>query len=118
MNISTKQYAKALYDLTKEKNEKDINSIVLKFIIKKFSEIYNKENGIVECEVISAREIGDKQAEEIDSFIKNKYKAKKVSLTKKIDEKIKGGIILRVGDELIDGSVSKKLKKLSVLLKK
>jgi len=131
--ISAKQYAEALYELTRGKTEEKINSVVSDFakelrkqrklkladnILNKFSGICNKENGIVEVEVISARKINEYQEEKIKSFIKDKYEAKEVCLARKIDKKIKGGIILRVGDEIIDGSVSRKLKNLSVLLKK
>lgn len=133
MKISAKQYAKTLQELTRGKNEEDIDSVILRFakelrkqrklklvddIINKFSNIYNKENEIVEVEIISARELNEEQADEIRSFIKDKYEAKEVMLNKKIDEKIKGGVILRIGEDVIDGSVSKKLKDLSVLLKK
>jgi F-type H+-transporting ATPase subunit delta len=133
MKINSKQYAKVLYELTKDKSEKEIDSVVLDFskelrkqrklkmmddIMSKFSDIYNKENRIVEVEVISAREIEEGQVKEISSFVKEKYGAKEVILDKKIDEKIKGGIILRIGDEIIDGSISKKIKNLGVLLKK
>lgn len=133
MKITTKQYAKALLELTKDKREDEIDSIVLKFskelkrqkklkdadeILDRFSEIYNKESGIIEVEIISAREINDDQVDKIKSFIKDKYEAKKVMITKKIDEEIKGGIILKIGDEVIDGSISKKLKNLNLALKK
>lgn len=133
MKISAKQYAKALQELTRGKDEKDIDSAVLSFakelkkqrklklvgdIVNKFSDIYNKENGIAEADVISAREIDGEQMEKIKSFVGNKYEVKEVIINKKIDESIKGGIIIRVNDEVLDGSVSKKIKNLNNLLKK
>lgn len=133
MKISAKKYAKALHELTKDKENGEIDSIVLNFakelkkkrkinslndIVANFSDIYNEANGIVECEIVCAREIGTNQIDEIKDFIKNKYNAKEVIDSVSIDESIKGGIILKIGDEIIDGSVLKKLKNLNILLKK
>jgi len=132
MKISSKQYAQTLFELTQDKSENDIDNVVRKFaevlkknkqmklfadIIKKFSDSYNKENGIVELEVISAREISEEQIEKIKDFVKDKYKARKVLLVKKIDQKIKGGIILKVGDEILDECVNRKLQELGRMLK-
>ncbi|MFA6790519.1 MAG: F0F1 ATP synthase subunit delta, partial [Parcubacteria group bacterium] len=84
MRISAKQYSKALYDLTKGKDEKELDSIVFNFaselrrrrklnlsddIMKIFSEIYNKENRIMEAEIVSAREIGNEQMIGIKNFL-------------------------------------------------
>ncbi|MDD3498180.1 MAG: ATP synthase F1 subunit delta [Candidatus Moranbacteria bacterium] len=132
MRISAKQYSKALYDLTKGKDEKELDSIVFNFaselrrrrklnlsddIMKIFSEIYNKENRIMEAEIVSAREIGNEQMIGIKNFLKNKYGADKVILDPKMDKNIKGGIIIRMGEDIIDGSILKKMKKLNNLLK-
>jgi len=45
----------------------------------------------------------------IKTYIINKYSAKEVGIKNIIDEKIKGGIILQVGDEMMDASVRKQL---------
>ena len=42
--------------------------------------------------------------------MKEKYKAKEVVIKNKIDENIKGGIIIKVGDEIVDASISGKLR--------
>ncbi len=49
----------------------------------------------------------------IEKFVAEKYGAKKVVLDNKIDEKIKGGIIIKVGSRIIDLSLSGSLSKLS-----
>ncbi|MFA4818059.1 MAG: F0F1 ATP synthase subunit delta [Parcubacteria group bacterium] len=45
-------------------------------------------------------------------YVSNKYKAKEVAIKNKIDENIKGGIIIKIGDEIIDGSLSARLNSL------
>ena len=127
MKISTQQYAKTLLELTENKTEKEISGIVLRFaevlqkdgqikntakIIEKFSEVFNAKHGIVEASVTSSRELSSDKVYQVEKFIKEKYLAKKVIVKNIVDEKIKGGIIIKVGDEVLDGSVSAQLKKL------
>lgn len=88
-----------------------------KKIIEKFNGIYNRKNGIIEAEVATARELESSQVHKVESFIKEKYKAKEVVIKNKIDESIKGGIIIKIGDEIIDASLKNSLTNLSKLLK-
>ena len=133
MKATSKQYAEALYEITKEKSDQEIDSAISSFvkdlrkngkvkdlneIIARFSEVYNKKNGIIEAEVVSAKELSGDQNSEVKTFIKEKYSAEKVIMNNKVDENIKGGIIIKVGDEIIDGSISNKLNKLKIFLKK
>ncbi|PIR73408.1 MAG: ATP synthase F1 subunit delta [Candidatus Moranbacteria bacterium CG10_big_fil_rev_8_21_14_0_10_35_21] len=145
MKITATQYAKTLYELTNEKSHEEIDGIVLNFakflvnarkakmipkIVEKFSEIYNKGNGIVEVEATTSRKLSGSQVIKLEEFIKEKYppaslyealragKIEKVEINNVINEKIQGGIIIRVGDEVMDGSVSAQLKNLKIQLAK
>lgn len=133
MKITIIQYATTLYELTQDRNKSEIDSIAKKFtallikngqlkmarkIIEKFNGIYNQKNGIIEAEVATARKLESSQMHKVESFIKEKYKAKKVVINNKINESIKGGIIVKVGDEVIDASISGKLKRLASSLEK
>ncbi len=127
MKISAKQYAQTLYELTRDKSAGDIDSVIVKFIkllkenrqlkmlagiIKRFSEIYNKENGIAEVEVISRRKLSENQIDKIKDFILQKYQSKEIILKNSENKNIKGGVIIKVGDEVLDGSVVGKLIRL------
>ena len=131
MKINISQYAQTLLDLTDGKSEQEILDIVAKFaeqlkkdgqlknadkIMEKFSEIYNKKNGIVKAEVVTRYKLQDEKLKEIESYIKTKYEAKSVELVEVINEDIKGGIVIRVGDEVLDASVGGQLEKLRKLL--
>ncbi|KKP68099.1 MAG: hypothetical protein UR66_C0008G0007 [Candidatus Moranbacteria bacterium GW2011_GWE1_35_17] len=131
MKISTKQYAQALYELTLEKSESEVNIVVEKFvkelaknnnvklaskIIDKFQEIYNRENGIIEASVTSAEKLEKSQMEKIEKYLLDKYKAEKVILSNEIRKEIKGGIILRVGEDILDESIIKKVNNLKTFL--
>lgn len=124
MKITTTQYAKTLNEAVKDKSQKEIPEIISGFvkiliknnqiknsgkIIAKFGDIYNKENGIIEAEVVSREVLNNMLSNKIESFVKEKYQAKEVVLKNIVDEKIKGGIVIKVGDELMDASIGKQL---------
>ena len=127
MKISTTQYAKTLHESVIDKPQKEISEVISEFvkilsknnqlknsgkIIDKFSDIYNQEKGIVEAEVVTKHKLESSQIHKIKSYIKERYSAKNVILKNIIDEKIKGGIVIKVGDELMDASVAKQLRDL------
>ncbi len=127
MKVTAQQYAKTLLELTDGKTEQTVSDVVKKFaevlkkdgqiknagkIIEKFSEVYNAKHEIVEADVTSSRELSRDKINQIENFVKDKYSAKEVIVKNIIDEKIKGGIIIKVGDEVLDGSVSAQLKRL------
>ncbi len=127
MKISSKQYAQTLFELTVGKSADEIDRVVVQFfnklkdnghlklleaIIKKFVAIYNKENAIVQVQVITKSGIDQTTREQVEKFIKKKYQAKEAVLENIIDENIKGGIIIKTENEIWDGSVARKLREL------
>ena len=133
MKISSLQYAKSLYESVQEITPEEAGEIVsglvkilfkknqlrLKSeIIQKFEAIYNRENKIIKVEIITREKLADETKSKLENYIKNKYEANEVFLKEEIDEKIKGGIILKVGDDRIDFSVAKQLKNLKQAITK
>lgn len=131
MKISTKQYANALYELTEGKDESQIDDLITKFVaqmkkmgdikkakevVNQFEAIYNKKNGIVKAVVTTTRKLTDTENDEVIEFIKKKYNVANVEMDTVIDKNIKGGIIIKVGDEVLDGSVNGRLNKLKLSL--
>jgi len=133
MKITTNQYAQALFEATAEKSQKEISHIIINFvkalaknsqlklktdIIKKFQEIYNREKAIIEVEIISRDETSENLRKYLIEYISNKYSVKKVVLKTKLDKSIKGGIIIKIGNEIIDGSVKHQFIELKKILEK
>ncbi len=127
MKLSTRQYAQALYELTKDKPESEASVVIEKFvktlkrngllnkmedIIKKFVEIFNKENNIIEAKIVTSRKLDGKELDNVKNFLLKKYGAEKIEMKTKVDENLKGGIKIVVGEEIIDNSVSGRLQKL------
>ncbi|MEI7621198.1 MAG: ATP synthase F1 subunit delta [Candidatus Moraniibacteriota bacterium] len=131
MKISTQQYTQALLDLTDGKSEQEILSVLAKFaeqlkkdgqlknadkIVEKFADLYNSKNGIVVAQITTSQKVENLNIKEIEDFVQRKYDAKKVELKIVVDENIKGGIVIRVGDEVLDASVGGQLEKLKKVL--
>ena len=71
--------------------------------------------GRVEAEVISATAVSDAQLTEIASALKKRL-GRDIDLSTRIDPALIGGIVIRAGDLVIDGSVQGKLHALATHL--
>jgi len=131
MKITARQYSETLYDLTENKSEKEVSAVVASFIkqiarnndlkfsnkiIEKFNEIYNQKNGIVEAEITTREKVSTEVSTKVSNYVSKEYKAKEVVLINKVDKKIKGGIVIKVGDEILDASLKSHLTSLNKLL--
>lgn len=131
MKITSKQYAQTLYDFTDGQSQSEIEKSVADFarhiyknrklklaekIIEQFGKIYNKEKNIIEAEVVSRQKLDEAFVKKVKHYIKEKYQAKEVVLKNIIDESVKGGMIVKVGDEVIDNSVRERLNELKNIL--
>ncbi|KKT24702.1 MAG: ATP synthase subunit delta [Parcubacteria group bacterium GW2011_GWA2_43_9b] len=131
MKIKPKQYAIALLEELEGKKTTQITAAIDNFvrlladkndlgladkIIVEFNKIWNGTEGIVEGEIILAREASKKTLDELDSYIKKITSAKKVSLVEKIDAGILGGAIVKYGDKVMNMSLRNRLNELKIQL--
>jgi len=78
--------------------------------------IYRAEaEGKGEAEVISALALTGKQEQAITETLKSKL-GRDVSITTKTDESLIGGVIIKAGDTIIDGSMKSQLESLAISL--
>lgn len=80
----------------------------LKSIELTFKQLLNDKNNIIEGTVISAIPISDDKVKQLEENLSKKYN-KNVTLENKVDETILGGVIVRLGNTQIDGSVKSRL---------
>lgn len=80
-----------------------------------FQELALAEMGIVRADVTTAAPI-DKAAEAAIKAQLTTIVGKQVEIRTHVDESIIGGVVARVGDQLIDGSVSNQLRRLRTRL--
>lgn len=126
IRIKPKQYAELLYEITKGKTAEQIPAILSEFvltlrkkhhtkylhqIISFFRKIYNSEHNILEVYVESAEVLDDETSQIIKTYVENKYPSKEIVFIKKVSPALKGGVMVRTEDEMIDGSVLKNIIK-------
>jgi F-type H+-transporting ATPase subunit delta len=78
-------------------------------------ELHRVRSGIVTATVTTAADIRPEQAASVEAVLQDLAKAR-VETTYKTDESIRGGMIVRIGDLVYDGSVARGLARLRELL--
>ena len=88
----------------------------LSFIISRFVSINAEKRGEVLADVTSADELSDKQKNEIKDQLRS-ILGQKLSVNYKINKKIIGGLVVKVGSTMIDSSLASKINKLNIAMK-
>ena len=68
--------------------------------------------GSIDAEIISAYAVSEAQRSKVSESLKQRL-GREINLSVTIDESLVGGVIIRAGDMVIDGSVRGKLEKLA-----
>ncbi len=71
--------------------------------------------GTLKAEVVSAYPLSEEQQRKIAAALQARY-GRAVSITSQIDKSLLGGVIIRAGDSVIDGSARGQLAKLAIAL--
>ena len=80
----------------------------LKSIELTFKELLNDKHNIIEGTVISAIALTEKQVKELEEKLSKKYN-KNVTLENEVDRSILGGVLVRLGNTEIDGTIRTRL---------
>jgi F-type H+-transporting ATPase subunit delta len=78
----------------------------------RFVELANEERGIAEAKVYSIRPLTDEEREAVSSSFAAKVGKKSLRIENIVDTEILGGIKLRIGNRIFDGSLRGKLDRL------
>src|SRR5690625_3726069 len=81
-------------------------------IVDQYVHLYNEAHGMATATVYSVRPLTDDEKESLESSFKQKLQKDSITLINKIDEQLIGGVRIRVGNTIYDGSISGKLKKM------
>ncbi len=124
MKFTVKQYAQSLYEVLTDSNPKDHDRVIENFIsilktnedlsayekiVNEVDELFQTDSETSKIEVTAANEksITPGLLKELNKLAKGKSE-----ITTKVDDKIIGGVIIRVDDQLIDASISTQLQNL------
>ncbi len=81
----------------------------LEHIMIDYLKLYYSENNILKVEAIFAVKPSNNQEENLLKRLKKKY-LKDIKMSVKVDKSILGGGILKIGDEIIDGSLKRQFE--------
>jgi F-type H+-transporting ATPase subunit delta len=82
-----------------------------------FEALRAQEQASLEVEVISAYSLDDAEQTRLIETLGRRFE-REIRLTSRVDESLLGGVVIRAGDTVIDGSVRGKLEKLSESLQR
>ena len=109
---------KRAFDFVSEEALRIVNYIVKKgrlslipYIKEEFLKIYYTENDKLPITAIFAKELSEEQKDKLIKKLESKYK-KKVVLNVKVDESLIGGGIVKIRNEVIDGSIKHQIEAL------
>ncbi|MFA6386247.1 MAG: F0F1 ATP synthase subunit delta [Candidatus Paceibacterota bacterium] len=125
--VSIKNLATAIYESSCGKEGKELDVLMTdcaKLIADKhllgkseqllsaLEKIIDKEYGVTRATITSKIKLSTKIKEEVEEFIKKRYKTKEVILELKEDPNALGGIKIEIGDEVIDTTLRARLNQL------
>lgn len=126
MRFSAKQYAKALMDVLSDTDPKDTDKVLDNFartlsensdlrlydqIAEEFHKLELAQQGIRQVEVKSAKPL-NRENEKIILEELNKLVKGRIELKKSIDERLIGGVVIQMEDQVLDASVKNQLEQL------
>jgi len=123
---TTTQYAKALYELTRELKGEKMHEAVTEFvkmlardhklkqgtgIVSAFISYAKKMEGTIPLTVVTARKIAEKELIKIGDAI-----SKNSEVTDEVDANILGGVIVKTDEMILDGSIKRQIERLKFAL--
>ncbi len=127
MKATPKQYAQTLFESVRDASEEESLKVLNNFskilisnnqvsqlekILSFFNDIWNKENDILEAEIITVRELSKDDLADIEKFVIEKANGKKVDIKTVVNKDLKGGFVVRLGDEIFDSSLKNRISSL------
>jgi F-type H+-transporting ATPase subunit delta len=86
-------------------------------VIRGFRALVARHRGEVTAQVTVAEKMSDKNLEALKDALKSKTAGKNIDLDVKIDPSIIGGLIVKVGSQMIDSSLRTKLNSIKLAMK-
>lgn len=122
-DVTNEQTVTLFIDICKDNlDEQGINFIklaavnnrleVIPSIAESFETLRAEAEGSIKAQVISAYAVNATQKKSIAAALKKKL-GREVTITTKTDKSLLGGVIIRAGDMVIDGSVKTQLEKIT-----
>ena len=109
-NIFENQLSDSMNNFLKIVIDKDRMSVIEK-IKESYKRLLNDKNNVLEGTAITAVALSEEEIKDLEKNLSKKYN-KNVTLTNIVDEAILGGVLVKLGNEEIDGTVRTRLSKM------
>ena len=109
-NIFENQLSNSMNNFLKVVIDKDRISAI-ENMKESYKSLLNDKNNILEGTAITAVELSEKEIKDLEKNLSIKYN-KNVTLNNIVDETILGGVLVKLGNEEIDGTVRTRLLKM------
>lgn len=100
-----------LYIIVDKRREKHLMEIA-----KEFNKLFNEQENIIEVTAITAVPMDSKSQEKLKVIIGNKV-SKNINLKNIVDPSILGGVLLKIENKIIDGSIKSQLQNIERTIK-
>ena len=88
---------------------------IMESIFESFLKLSDERNPVRNVDITTAMQLSTQQQELLKEKVKNLFGFKEVKLSIRIDSNLIGGLIIKSGTTLIDGTLKKRLEKMSCL---
>ncbi|MGM8215023.1 F0F1 ATP synthase subunit delta [Bacillaceae bacterium W0354] len=120
--VSTEQKKDFTRQVFKDVSKETLNTLLLLVdkrrinlvseIVESFIDMKNETRGIAEADVYSVRELTEEETKQIQDTFAKKLNINTLRLNNIVDPSILGGVKIRVGNKIFDGTVATQLKRL------
>lgn len=110
-NILSTEVLNFLYVLVDKRRENRVEDIQ-----KEFLKLFNEHENIIEVTAVTSVLMDDKAKEKLTMTLENKLN-KKVQLKNVVNKDIIGGVLLKIGNKVIDGTVKGQLEEIEKAMK-
>ncbi|SHG69129.1 F0F1 ATP synthase subunit delta [Ornithinibacillus halophilus] len=86
-------------------------------VIDHFIQLVNDAKGIAQAVVYSVRELSDTERKELETTFAKRFNKNAIEIENVVDPSILGGIKIRMGNTILDGTISGKLRRIERNLK-
>jgi F-type H+-transporting ATPase subunit delta len=86
-------------------------------MIRDYNKLYDSARGLTRAEVTSAAALSDEQVNQLKEQLRGKAAGQDVELSVKVDPSIIGGLIVKLGSRMVDGSLRTKLNAIRTAMK-
>lgn len=85
---------------------------IIPSVMQAFMHKVNEANGVAEAQVFSARKLTDETLSKLESVFAKRFGKKSLHLKNVVDPSVIGGVKVRIGNTIYDGSLSGKLNRM------